>query len=126
MRPGRFTTFALVLGLALAAAFVAGYVIDGVGRPALGFWAAFWGITTFAVVGSIATVLRSRRSWVRRAAKGVLGLTLGFIAYGALWVAIAWGPVSPFTLEGAWLWPLGLTSLAGAIWAIRGAVAPRR
>lgn len=110
--------------VAVAAAVAAGYVFDGAGRPALGFWAAVWGLVTFLVGSALGLLMRAERPAPRRLAKGTLGLTLGAVAYGALWFAIS-GRTPLVSPEGAWLWPLGIGSLVGALWALRGAIARR-
>lgn len=125
MNRGRTTRGVVAAALAgTTAAMVAGYVFDGAGRPAVGFWAVVWGSATFLTVGALCLLLGADRSAVRRLAKGVLALTLGAISYGVLWWAISTG-TPPASLEGAWLWPLGIGSLAGALWAARGAISRR-
>lgn len=99
----------------------AGYVFDGAGSPAVGFWAVVWGVSTFLIIGAMTLLLRADRRAARRIAKGILGLVLGAISYGVLWWAVSTG-TSPTSLEGAWQWPLGIASLAAALWALHGAL----
>ena len=45
-----------------------------------------------------------------RAATYALGLLLGLVGLLTLWWNVMWG-IPPFTLEGAWLWPLAIAPL---------------
>lgn len=63
------------------AAVGAGYVLDGAGRPAIGFWGVVWGTSAFLVVGAVSLLLGAEKSRTRRSAKAILGLTLGALSY---------------------------------------------
>lgn len=60
--------------------------------------------------------LRSLGRWTAVATLVVFGMLVSFGPYGAF-------AHSPFSLEGLWLYPLGITPLVAAAWLI---VAPRR
>lgn len=112
----------IVTLIAVVVSLVAGYVLDGAGRPSLGFWALTWGTVTFLVLaGGLA--IRSGGPAVRRIAWGLLALMFGVLTWGAFVFAVGTPLLS---LEGAWLWPLTLGSIAGAVLSVRGLLQRRR
>ena len=103
----------VVLGLALALPVVGGRVV--------GFWGGFWGTFAALIGGGVALMVIYRKdARVRRAgriiAAGALILLSSLVAY---W--IVWWRVPPSTLEGAWIYPLGLVSLLAGVLILRGA-----
>ncbi len=107
----------LVLLLAVGAAAVAGYVFDGAGRPALGFWAMTWGIGV-GLLGM--TVVAAVSRW--RAARLLAGLLAVGAAISGGMLLVFSGPfqLSPASPEGLWLYPSVLVLFAV------GGVASRR
>jgi peptidoglycan/LPS O-acetylase OafA/YrhL len=81
--------------------------------PYLGFWGLVFGsfAMTLSVLGVLALSLDARRKGMSlNAMAGVLGI-LGTGA--ACWI-FAWR-VPPFTLEGAWLYPMAIVLLVSAV-----------
>lgn len=110
--------------LAAVIAFGAGLTTMGVTNYAVylgdlaGFWGAFFG--SFVAVISFGLVLAVTSTSKQGALVGRVFAAIAcflFAAMVAWWIA-AWG-VSLFSLEGAWLWPLGVVAAAAAVLILR-------
>lgn len=106
----------VLVGLAVGAAFEDGDVF--------GWWGtvdgALAGVIVFLVV-----VARGRAKWARSVARWLLVTVLAVVAGLTLWWNIAWR-VTPWTLEGMWLWPMAVAALAATAFAVRAALNARR
>ena len=85
----------------------------------LGFWGFFFGGFAAVVVFGLTLMILGRHArWVRAVGRWIAIATL--LLFGLL---ISFGPYGAFSqplfsLEGAWLYPLGLTPLLAAAWLI--------
>lgn len=116
-----------------ASAVVAGALVGGVAALVAGaMFEPFalvgpWGVLNGTVLGGIAflSVVGGRRGWLATAARWTLVVVLAIVTWWAMFFAIG---TSPFTLEGAWLWPLAVSCLsalaAAGRWALRSTHTP--
>lgn len=84
------------------------------------FWGVFYGCFGAVAGMGLALALSPRRRSLNARRIG-LGIVAGtFLLFGAavMWWIAMWG-VPPFTLEGAWMYPLGLVSLGCGVLTIR-------
>lgn len=84
------------------------------------FWGVFYGCFG-ALAGMGLTLALSPKRRSRSTRRIGLDIVAGtFLLFGAavLWWIVMWG-VLPFTLEGAWMYPLGLMSLGCGVLTIR-------
>lgn len=109
---------------AFAVALTVAVVIDALCNAALyppfdlgwppnltGFWGVFYGsFGGIATLGLLLLVTNRPRARARNLGRWMAASTFGLFGSAVLWWATWWG-VSPLTLEGAWMYPLALTSL---------------
>lgn len=117
---GRSAALAGVAVLAVVVGAVAGYVFDGAGSPALGFWALTWAVGV-AVVGGFAVALWSGgRAWARLA--GVVVAAVAAPVGGMVLLFTGPGELALSSPEGLWMYPLGVGLLVLAVVGVRVAV----
>lgn len=106
------------LGVASAVALIVSRVIE---FQVLGPWGVLYGTLAFIASFGIAMAVSGRR----RLGWGAVAIAAGALAAGAWWWVVAWD-IAPFTLEGAWLWPLAMVSTFAAMAALRQVLRRRR
>jgi hypothetical protein len=112
---------AIFVGLTVDALVNAGvYVFDLTWPPYLtGFWGVFFGAFATPVAFGLALMFLSRPKGTRRPSVGRWIAAVTLALFGALvlyW--ISWWGFMPWTLEGAWIYPLGFVPLFAASWVL--------
>lgn len=87
-------------------------------------WGVVVGVITCLAATGISLVVVGKRVQ-RRVGYAVVALAGGLLATGTWWFIDGWG-VPPWTLEGAWMWPLAVVSTVVAIVALIRALRPTR
>ena len=125
---GRGTRLATRVGIAALVAALVGFAVALLSSRliefrVLGPWGAVYGTLAFIAAFGVA-LAGLGGSAQKRLGSVVVAVATGLLSGGA-WLWIAGWRVPPFTVEGAWLWPLALCSGIVAVVAVVRAIRPR-
>jgi hypothetical protein len=114
---------AILVGLTVDALVNAGvYVLDLTWPPHLtGFWGLLYGGFATPVAFGLALMFlnRGRRTSHSSVGRWIAAIVLTLFGLLVLYWISLWG-FQPWTLEGAWIYPLGFVPLFGAAWVLYG------
>lgn len=99
--------------------YVAPFGMQEPGLIVRGFWGLFFGAFVAPVVFGVTLTIVGGQGVGRLVGRWVASITLLLFALLIVWWISAWG-VSPFTLEGWWIYGLGIVAVIGAVLASRG------